>query len=148
MSKIDIFLTKEGQFTLNVEIIKVNKDNPKDIKVLKIIKALIDTGATSSTISERVAKELNFEEISKRKIHTASGISEMGVYKMSILLDQANHPRPGPNNQPIFTGEKVAIDLTPSGFQNIGEIDMLIGMDILFAATIVINNGCLSLILH
>ena len=84
-------------------------------------KAIWDTGASCSCISQNVVKSLNLSEIDKAINNTANGTREAGVYLVNIYLP----------NKVVFPGVRV-IDAKLLG------TDILIGMDI-------INQGDLAI---
>ena len=84
-------------------------------------KAIWDTGASCSCISQNVVKSLNLPEIDKAINNTANGTREAGVYLVNIYLP----------NKVVFLGVRV-IDAKLLG------TDILIGMDI-------INQGDLAI---
>ena len=84
-------------------------------------KAIWDTGASCSCISENVVKSLNLSEIDQVINNTANGTRQAGVYLVNIYLP----------NKVVFPGVRV-IDAKILG------TDILIGMDI-------INQGDLAI---
>lgn len=84
-------------------------------------KAIWDTGASCSCISQNVVKSLNLSEIDQAISNTANGIRKAGVYLVNIYLP----------NKVVFPGVRV-IDAKILG------TDILIGMDI-------INQGDLAI---
>ena len=88
-------------------------------------KALWDTGATNSCISERVVKELKPPLRGKTTMKTPSGEETANVYEVNILL---------PN--------KVNFEKTPVIESKIGNqgIDVLIGMDIIVNGDFAVSN--------
>ena len=67
-------------------------------------KAIWDTGASCSCISQNVVKSLNLSEIDKAINNTANGIREAGVYLINIYLP----------NKVVFPGVRV-IDIINQG---------------------------------
>lgn len=90
-------------------------------------RAVWDTGATNSVITERVAQECGLKPISLANIETANGTRQCNVYLASILL---------PNTVGISS-------LTVTEATLNGDIEVLIGMDVIgsgdFAVTC--SNG-------
>lgn len=89
------------------------------------VKAVWDTGATITCISERIAKELGLAPIGFERINTASGIAMQSQYIVDIVL---------PNNVGI-RGIRV------SSFCGGAGVDALIGMDIITAGDFSITNA-------
>ena len=96
------------------------------------VKAIWDTGATHTAISQTLANTLNLIPISKRKTNTANGIKDSNVYLVDIILPQ------GVGIASVGVGEVIL----PDG------IDILIGMDIIlrgdFSITNCENQTCFS----
>ena len=88
-------------------------------------KALWDTGATQSVITEKTAREANLVPISKRKVHHAGGTSFQNLYLINIYL---------PNRVAISNIHVTECKDTGAGF------GMLIGMDIIGLGDFSISN--------
>ena len=89
------------------------------------VRALWDTGATSTCISMDVVAALGLVPLGKQKILTPSGISSANTYQVDILL---------PNN--VMAKDIVVCD-SEIGAQKIG---MLIGMDIICEGDFAVSN--------
>ena len=83
-------------------------------KTIDVENAILDTGATCSCISERIADELGLSKIDVILNHTVNGTREANVYLINMYL---------PHNV-LFPGLHV-IDA------NILDTDILIGMDVI-----------------
>jgi hypothetical protein len=81
----------------------------------QVVKALWDTGATMSVITENLAKTLNLEKVTIAQITSANGIDEMPVYMVNFKL---------PNDMNV-AGIKVI------SCKSIHDFDAIIGMDII-----------------
>lgn len=92
--------------------------------VLKDFKAIWDTGATNTAISERVAKECNLIPISKAISNTANGQRVVNVYLIDLYL---------PNN--VVIGRVRATEFTA-----VEGSDLLIGMDVIGMGDLAISN--------
>lgn len=91
-----------------------------------VCEGIWDTGANSSSISERAARALDLTPIGCMDVETANGRRESPVYKVDVLL---------PNNVCIK-----GLCVTES---NITACDMLVGMDIISMGDfLVTNKGC------
>ena len=86
--------------------------------------AIWDTGAIHTTISPYWAKTLKLEKIGEDKINTAGGLSSAYLFKCNLLL---------PDN--IYFKDFI-VYCSP-----IGQIDMLIGMDIISLGDLSITNS-------
>lgn len=104
---------------------------PKISEVLKIedydfkeYKAIWDTGATGSVITEKVVKELDLKPTGMVKVSTASGETIANTYIVNIWLP----------NKVVFYDLKV----TEGNIQ--GETEVLIGMDIISNGDFAVTN--------
>lgn len=91
---------------------------------LKNFKAIWDTGATNTAISERVVKECNLVPISKATSNTANGQRIVNVYLIDLYL---------PNN--VVIGGVRATEFTA-----VEGSDLLIGMDVIGMGDLAISN--------
>ena len=89
------------------------------------VKAVWDTGATSSCISNHVVEELSLIATGKTKIHTPSGEAERNTYLVDLRL---------PND--VLIKDLVVID-SEIGSQSIG---VLIGMDVIGMGDFAVSN--------
>lgn len=92
--------------------------------ILRDYKAIWDTGATNTAISERVAKECNLIPISKGISNTANGQRTVNVYVIDLYL---------PNN--VIIGGVRATEFTA-----VEGSDLLIGMDVIGMGDLAISN--------
>jgi uncharacterized protein YchJ len=113
------------------EIIITKKITPKvsgdlDIRDFngKKYKAIWDTGATGSVITEKIVKELDLMPTGMTKVSTASGERDVNTYIVSIWL---------PNNV-VVCNVKVTEGIIH------GEYEVLIGMDIITKGDFAITN--------
>ena len=90
--------------------------------------ALWDTGATSTTISEKIVNDLNLVAHDQVSLMTANGSALKDVYYVNIVL---------PNNVMISSLRVVNVDLTDDPNN---KIDALIGMDIISQSDFAITN--------
>lgn len=86
--------------------------------------ALWDTGATDSVISERVATQCGLKPIGMAIVNTANGKRDCNVYLINIALP----------NRVGFPHVKVTEGILA------GDIDVLIGMDIISSGDFVLTN--------
>jgi len=86
-------------------------------------KAIWDTGATHSVITENVVKKLGLAPISKRESHTGGGVVNADVYLINLIL---------PN--------RVEVVGVPAACLPIQGMDALIGMDIIVRGDFAITN--------
>ena len=87
-------------------------------------KALWDTGATNSMITDNVIKSLNLKPVTFATVYHAGGQSETAVYNVYIAL---------PNN--ILIGPLQVIEGQLEG------VDVLIGMDIIGTGDFIVTNN-------
>lgn len=87
--------------------------------------ALWDTGATATVITERVANELGLKPIDVAKVSHAGGDSLANVYMVGIHLFQT---------EVIFAQVRVTEGIL------LGNIELLIGMDIIGAGDFAVTN--------
>lgn len=98
--------------------------NPVEQKDITTLQAIWDTGATNSSISNRMAIDLKLPIVSYTQVSTAAGvIDDAPVYLVNVLL---------PNNVIIPN-----VQVTGS---TLNGCDMLIGMDIITLGDFAITN--------
>lgn len=102
-----------------------NPDADKNQKIKIPAKALVDTGATRSCISRRLALASKAVAFSKTKMSTAGGVVLVNVYQVDLFL---------PNG--MFKQ-----DVRVSEFFDNGEFDIIIGMDIICDADMALTNA-------
>ena len=102
------------------------------------VKALVDTGATSTSISRRTAETLGLAPVGKRDLMTANGPQRSRVYHFQIAM----LAEPG-EGAPFF----VLPDLVEGIELNSDELvfDILLGMDVISQGDLLIRrNGAFS----
>ena len=90
-----------------------------------LYKAIWDTGATSSVVTQKVVQECGLQPTGVANVNTASGVTTSSVYLVNFLL----------RNNVGVVGVRVTEGILS------GDIDVLIGMDI-------INNGDFAITNH
>jgi gag-polyprotein putative aspartyl protease len=97
--------------------------------------ALVDTGSTTTGITQRIAQELELVPKGKRPMATAQGEgqSERYLFRVAISPDRL---RDEPPAFPFVFGDLVGFELTPSF-----HFDALIGMDILSQCDFEMHRG-------
>lgn len=96
--------------------------------------ALIDTGASSTCISDEIVGRLSLIPFDVQKIHTAGGISEQNLYDITIKLpDKVTK---------LIPVQAPCADLSGQPFQ------VLLGRDILSICTMFYNGADNSFCLH
>lgn len=100
-----------------------DKESGKPHPVAIDFRALWDTGATKSSISQKVVDALGLKPVSKGKNHTAAGIVDTYLYIVNIIL---------PSN--------VGIPCLMVTCSDLGDIDVLIGMDVINKGDFAITN--------
>lgn len=119
----------------------INNQMLADVFILKdilqqplVVKALFDTGATSSCITTTFAKQLELIPLSKRVVNTAGGPKDCDVFKLKIAF-------------PFPTNNKNKIRVEPINEIEVVEINdnliwkVIIGMDIIQQGVLVVSNG-------
>ena len=103
--------------------------NHNDINKIKFqkVKALWDTGATNSVISQSLSEKLQLVTIDREEIMGVNGRNVVSVNVISLVL-------PMPENPIIFPNLRVNVGVL-HGF------DMLIGMDIIQNGDFAISNS-------
>jgi predicted aspartyl protease len=92
---------------------------------IRIYKALWDTGATESLISNKIITELNLEQTGKAELSTINGTINSKRYGCGLLLE--NHSK--------------SINAQPAEFSHRKECDVIVGMDIIQYGLFVLNRG-------
>lgn len=64
---------------------------PKDLKGRVTVRALIDTGASGSAISERFAQSVKLSSYRRMIVHAANGDSIVPVYTVDVSITNANN---------------------------------------------------------
>jgi predicted aspartyl protease len=98
---------------------------PAGKKLLIDAKALVDTGASGSCISQRFAESAKLISFTMTESFTAQGSHFVPVYRIDLLL---------PNNV-------MFINLPSVGFAGRRDFDFILGMDILSKGDIAITNA-------
>jgi hypothetical protein len=113
-------------------------------------RALIDTGATGTCISQRHAQKINLQPIGKRTVHGVSGVAAHNsyVFKIGFPFDvPAGIPLPpgmpsmppGGRATQLHVVEKI---IQGSEFKTGGNFDILLGMDVIsIGSLVVLGNG-------
>lgn len=95
----------------------------KSLLPIKTVTAIWDTGAEISAISTRVATELGLTPVNVARNITAAGEISVYIYAVNIFL---------PNN--------VNFAMVPVTGNDLGDVDMLIGMDIISKGDFSVTN--------
>jgi predicted aspartyl protease len=88
------------------------------------VHALLDTGATNTSISDRLAASLGLKEIEQCKVDTAGGTHVANVYSIDVKL----------RDMVTFT------NIRSTEFVGNGMFDIIVGMDILTIGDLAITN--------
>ena len=153
-------LTEKKQFIVNVFIVDANKyyrDSSKiDFKNSKLYKALVDTGATNTCISEELAKDLDLTPVCKKKIQTAGNpvecngydihigipVDEITKYKQ-VMQEEKSKLIPVEGLTHIKAWKSSVVGLPEqSGGRN---YDCLLGMDVLAACSFQYSGGVITI---
>ncbi len=95
-------------------------------------KALWDTGATETLISNRVINELNLDKTGEVEVSTINGSINTRRFGCGLLLE--NHSK--------------YVNIQPAEFSNIKNCDVIIGMDIIQHGLFILNKGEFSFIIE
>ena len=98
---------------------------PKKYSDIKKFRAIWDTGATNTVITERVVKECKLKHTGLTQVHTVGGTKRAHTYLVSVFL---------PNNV-VFGQLKVTQG------KIYGQADVLIGMDIISQGDFAVTNA-------
>ena len=123
--------------------------------VLKGVRALIDTGATTTCITSRLARDLNLQPVGKVQVHGVSGVVAHNSYLFLVGFPFAvapgtplppGHPPPGPGETTTQTHilDKIIEGCEFNGGDN-PAFDVLLGMDVISTGSLVVQaNGTFS----
>ena len=104
--------------------------------------ALIDTGATSTCITPKVAQQLNLSASGRRGVHGVSGLQYHNSYMFEIGFDRPVLRPDGTSYNSIAVMPKLIVGT--EFFVNTG-FDVLLGMDVLSLGSLKIEgNGTCS----
>ncbi len=96
-------------------------------------KALWDTGASKSVLSEALVKSLNLVSVGKREVHHGDGVSDKAAYMVNLML---------PNHVGVVGIEATEFPASHNHFT------VLVGMDVIglgdFTVTNVEGRTCMS----
>lgn len=97
------------------------------------VKALVDTGATSTSISPQAARRLGLTSIGKRDVMTANGLRRARVYDFQIALIGVDA-----GAAPFYVLPKAVsgTELNPDMFA----FDILLGMDVISQGDLIIRR--------
>lgn len=131
MPKFELPLNNQNQLIAPVFILIDNNMPPK--KTLQV-RALFDTGANVSCITDNISNHLNLIPIGKVPVSTASGNVFFNKYKIRLAL-------PFPTNDPFTFKMSEILDIEVSQTQNNPNFDMIIGMDIIKLGVLIVSNN-------
>ena len=107
---------------------------PAPIDEANAFRALVDTGATISCISERAAKQIGIAPVEKGGINTVGGVVDTDVYQINLHI---------PVKNPAAKQDESALDITLKNFSKMtvykadtmDHFDMILGMDVIMAGS-------------
>ena len=109
-------------------------------------KALIDTGATGSCVSDRVVSYLNLNPISKVLTTNTTNQIEVNRYKICIFLPIPTLIQKGSQKiQEININSFLNINVSEIKYYENNNFDVILGMDIISKGSLYISNGIYSL---
>jgi hypothetical protein len=94
-------------------------------KIEADVYALLDTGATNTSISDTLAANLGLKPVGRYKVEAAGGIHMAAAYSIDVLL----------RNMVSFTNIRAA------AFVKNDQFDIIIGMDIITLGDLAITNA-------
>ena len=134
-------LMKAG-FNIPVVITDVPLDKGGTSYTSKLVLAHLDTGASLTTIDEKLAKELGLIPIGTSLIHTAAGPKDVKCYAVSITFPNTNLKGYRLNvNDCILPYDNTKSSLDPQNFA------LLVGRDIMAHWNIVWNGPSSTVII-
>lgn len=114
--------------TTNVLISKAFDPTPERVKSeefqTKQYKAIWDTGATDTVVTQKIVDECDLKPIGVIEAHTTKGISKTNLYLVNAWL---------PNNVIVY-------NVSAALGQVIGNVEVLIGMNIISMGDFVVTN--------
>lgn len=126
---------------------EINGRNTIQIEEAYQCPALIDTGATSTVISQKIADLLKLEEIGKTNIMSAShDFVEVYMYDVAVGISVDEQIKMEEKNGtlfPITSASLVSVRLSAIASKSIEKqgIEMLIGMDLISQGHLTISQG-------
>lgn len=122
---------------LNAEPFFAETESSADI-FSEPVKALVDTGATSTSIAPNAARRLNLRSTGKRDIMTANGVRRARCYDFQIAFMDAGASGDGDGSSPLFVlpGVVSGAELNPDKFA----FDILLGMDVISQGDLMIRR--------
>lgn len=131
MPKFTLPLNNQNQLIAPVIIILDNNMPPKDTLQAR---ALFDTGANVSCITEYGANHLKLKPIGKVPVVTASQNIFRSKYKIKISL-------PFPTNDPYTVRMSEILNIEVLEIQNNPNFDIIIGMDIINLGLLIVSGN-------
>ena len=99
--------------------------------------ALVDTGATRSCVSQRIADKLKVAPIDKKHVQTAGGVFPKNVYRINFHIPiyyKASSTQGAVNIKSIYQIDVTQADLPDS-------CDILLGMDVIMEGSLHVSGG-------
>ena len=131
MPKFTLPLNNQNQLIAPVIIILDNNMPPKNTLQAR---ALFDTGANVSCITEHGATHLQLKPIGKVPVATASQNISQNKYKIKISL-------PFPTNDPYTVRMSEILNIEVLEIQNNPNFDIIIGMDIINLGLLIVSGN-------
>ena len=120
---------------INAIVFSVTKDLlvdlshiPKNLKDFKIYRALIDTGAAFTAVSDKIIKESKLKQRGEIELYPAFGKPEICKTFFAFIGFVSNTRNPIINNDPVRIGQILSVEAC--NFNN-PSFDLIIGRDIL-----------------
>lgn len=131
MPKFTLQLNNQNQLIAPVFIILDNNMPPKNTLQAR---ALFDTGANVSCITEGGAKHLQLKPIGKVPVATASNNIFFNKYKIKLSL-------PFPTNDPSTVRMSEILNIEVVETKNNPNFDVIIGMDIISLGVLIVSGN-------
>lgn len=128
-----------NRILMAVLISPIRDDEKVVVNLKNSFRALVDTGATLSCITHKVADNLGIAPIDKIKMQTAAGLAEKNLYCINLYI---------PVNIPaIKKTDSIEVNLKHFSKIEVSEVslsdhyDVIIGMDVIMAGSLHVSAG-------
>ncbi len=145
MPSFSVTLNVRSEFLCQVQLVKEDKsvsNSPEhlniDLNRLQTYTALIDTGASITSVSAKVAQDLSLIPISRIPINGAGGQVLTNAYIIHLCLPIAVHKN---NKNQVVVNRNFFISTRVCEFVGPSHFDVILGMDILKQGVFQYANG-------
>lgn len=119
------FSARDRQIITPVDILKPVSRSGKIVVLQSGVRALWDTGASGSTISNSLARKLGLRSMGTRQMLSASGTATTNAYLTGLQITQ----------------DIMIPQISVMGFAGAGNFDMLIGMDVISRGDFLVSTA-------